>query len=80
MKIVNRNMQKLLVFMALLFFINDNFCQSTPPLPPPTHGRNTDYPTSTPIGTATGLMISFGAGFLAYKVNIAKKNDRNKNS
>ncbi|MCH3923889.1 MAG: hypothetical protein LKE30_03110 [Bacteroidales bacterium] len=74
-------MKKLLVFIIFLFFINNNFCQ---PTPPPTHGRNTDYPTknneSTPIGTATGLMISFGAGFLAYKVNIAKKNDRNKNS
>ena len=76
-------MKKLLT--TLILIIIPIFLIAQPPIPGQTSGGTTASPnssksinrTSSPIGTATLLMMTMGGAFLGYKVKKSKKDKNN---
>ncbi len=78
MKIIRR----ILILVALVLMVNNVSAQPPkPPTGPTSDARNQTSinRTSTPIGTATGLLIVLGTGFAVYKLRKNTKEDEDKN-
>lgn len=74
-------MKKIITIIAIAFISGLAMAQSTVPQPPTGTSQTTDGKTANvrsgavqgPVGTATALLVTLGAGAVAYRIRKGKK-------